>query len=66
MPSHYGNKKGNKKPAKNGGLPKAQQKELLDHSAHHTKAHMNMMRSEMKKGMTFQGAHEKAMKKVGK
>lgn len=62
MPKHYGKAK----TTKNGGLTNSQKKELLDHSAHHTKAHMDMMKKEMMKGMTFQGAHEKTMKKVGK
>jgi len=58
MPKHYGKKK--------GSLTPAQQKELKDHSAHHTKKHMDMMKREMNKGMTFQASHEKAMKSVGK
>ena len=57
MPKHYKSK---------GSLTAGQQKELLDHSAHHSKGHMNVMRSEMKKGMSFQASHEKAMKKAGK
>lgn len=36
------------------------------HSVHHTKKHMDTMRSMMLKGKTFGQAHKEAMKKVGK
>jgi hypothetical protein len=43
------------------------QKELLNkHEKHHTKEHMNFMKSEMKKGASFTASHKKAMSKVGK
>tara|TARA_R100000805_G_C3625209_1_gene133706 strand:+ start:2869 stop:3066 length:198 start_codon:yes stop_codon:yes gene_type:complete len=47
-------------------LTEAQEKRLKKHSAHHSKKHMNMMIKDMKMGMSFKRAHEKAQKKVGK
>ena len=48
------------------GLTKRQEDTMKRHSVHHTKKHMDMMRSLMIKGDTFGQAHKKAMKKVGK
>jgi len=42
------------------------QKTLLSkHATHHTKGHMDEMKTGMKKGSTFKAAHKKAQKKVG-
>ena len=41
-------------------------KVLKKHSKHHTKKHMSVMKKAMKKGKTFNQAHKKAMRKVGK
>ena len=61
MPSHYG--KSNKK---KGNLSAKQIADLKEHSGHHTKKHMEVMKREMKKGVAFSVAHEKAMSSVGK
>lgn len=47
-------------------LTPAQKERLKKHSVHHTKKHMEQMKTDMKKGMSFTEAHKKAMKKVGK
>ena len=47
-------------------LTDAQKKKLQDHSKHHTKKHMAMMRMMMMKGKSFADAHAEAKKKVGK
>ena len=60
MPSHYG---GTTK-KKNGRKTNAQK--LREHSKHHTKKHMDMMKKDMKAGMSFNAAHKKAQKLVGK
>ena len=39
---------------------------LSKHSEHHSKKHMNEMKSDMKKGASFSESHSKALKKVGK
>jgi len=49
-----------------GRMTKRQENTLEKHSVHHTKAHMDLMKEEMKAGKTFTQAHNKAMKKVGK
>jgi hypothetical protein len=48
------------------GLTKRQEDTMKRHSEHHTKKHMDMMRSLMIKGDTFDQAHKKAVRKVGK
>ena len=48
------------------GLTKAQKAKLKLHSVHHTKKHMNEMEKLMKQGLSFNFAHNMAMKKVGK
>jgi hypothetical protein len=53
-----------KKKAK--ALTSRQQETLKRHSVHHSTKHMAMMRSEMRKGVSFTAAHKKAQKKVGK
>ena len=43
------------------------QKDLMKtHSKHHTKKHMDEMKSQTLKGFSFQQAHQIAMKKHGK
>tara|TARA_Y100001972_G_C7508554_1_gene257088 strand:+ start:270 stop:581 length:312 start_codon:yes stop_codon:yes gene_type:complete len=49
-----------------GRMTKRQKDTLERHSVHHTKAHMDLMKKEMRAGKTFGQAHKKAMKKVGK
>lgn len=45
----------------------AQQKnKLQEHSKHHSKRHMSMMRMMMMRGSSFDKAHTEAKKKVGK
>jgi len=39
---------------------------LKKHSVHHTKKHMDLMKSHMNKGKTFTESHKIAQKKVGK
>jgi hypothetical protein len=60
MPSHYGSGK------KTGGKKKTNAQRLKEHSKHHTKKHMDMMKKDMKAGMSFTAAHKKAQKAVGK
>tara|TARA_R100001129_G_C5312905_1_gene245652 strand:- start:569 stop:781 length:213 start_codon:yes stop_codon:yes gene_type:complete len=70
MKSPYGSKKGPAKRAekllKKKNLTKRQEDTMKRHSVHHTKKHMDTMRSMMLKGKTFGQAHKAAMKKVGK
>ena len=47
-------------------LTKRQKDAMRRHSAHHTDAHMKSMTKSMRAGLTFEAAHKKAMKKVGK
>jgi hypothetical protein len=56
----------NMKAMKTGGLTKAQEKKLKKHSKHHSAKHMSAMKKDMKAGKSFNQAHNKAMKKVGK
>ena len=51
---------------KSDGRTKRQEDTMKRHSVHHTKKHMDMMRSLMIKGDTFSQAHKKAKRKVGK
>ena len=39
---------------------------LKEHSKHHSKKHMTMMKKDIKGGMNFTKAHNKAKKMVGK
>ena len=41
-------------------------KKLKKHKAHHSDKHLKSMRMSMLKGSTFEEAHKKAMKSVGK
>jgi len=43
-----------------------QKKQMQKHKVHHTKKHLSMMASEMRKGKTFKQSHNKAQKAVGK
>ena len=52
--------------AKKRTLTQRQKDTLARHKSHHSKKHMDMMKSKMKQGMTFKKAHDIAMKKVGK
>jgi hypothetical protein len=47
-------------------LTPAQKDKLKKHSVHHTKKHMEQMRKDMRKGLSFSKAHQKAMKDVGR
>ena len=47
-------------------LTKAQKIKLVQHTPHHTQAHMQYMRREMLNGKSFSKAHKEAIKKVGK
>tara|TARA_R100000700_G_C3059751_1_gene75028 strand:+ start:60 stop:206 length:147 start_codon:yes stop_codon:yes gene_type:complete len=47
-------------------IDKREKKLLKKHSSHHSKKHMNMMIKDMKAGLSFRKAHNKAMRKVGK
>jgi hypothetical protein len=60
-----GKKKAPAKEAK-GSLSPAMEKKLKDASKNHSVKHMNMMRKDIKGGMSFMKAHNKALKMVGK
>ncbi len=47
-------------------LTPKQMEKLKEHSKHHSPKHMAMMRKDMKMGMSFTKAHNKAQKAVGK
>tara|TARA_R100001460_G_scaffold100458_1_gene144080 strand:- start:877 stop:1059 length:183 start_codon:yes stop_codon:yes gene_type:complete len=47
-------------------LSSRQQKTMKSHARHHTLKHMRSMANAMKKGATFNSAHKKAMRSVGK
>ena len=54
-------------PIKKGAkLTDSQKKKLEEHKKHHSTKHIASMRMSMLKGMSFNEAHNKAMKKVGK
>jgi len=46
-------------------IDKKEKKTLTKHKIHHTSKHMAQMKKDMKKGVTFNKSHIKAMKKVG-
>ena len=48
------------------GLTKIQKKQMSTHKIHHTKAHLRIMATAMRKGKTFKQSHNIAMKKTGK
>ena len=63
MPKHYCHcDKARSAPNRKMGIVKTMKK----HSKHHSKKHMKSMRRDMQKGMSFEEAHNKALKKVGK
>ena len=47
-------------------LKPRQKKTMRAHARHHSLKHMRSMARAMKKGSTFQSAHTKAMRSVGK
>ena len=51
---------------KGSKLTDSQKKKLEEHKKHHSDKHIKSMRMSMLKGMSFNEAHNKAMKKVGK
>ena len=61
-------KKEKKAPVKKSGgdLTDEQIAKLSRHKFAHSAAHISMMRKDMKAGMSFTAAHNKAMKEVGK
>tara|TARA_Y100001938_G_scaffold150509_1_gene241768 strand:+ start:764 stop:958 length:195 start_codon:yes stop_codon:yes gene_type:complete len=64
MPYHTPEKKmarAKPKPTKS-----SDEEKLKEHSKHHTKKHIEMMKKLMKEGKTFTQAHNITMKKVGK
>lgn len=57
------------KPPKGANMKKltpAQEERLKEHANHHSVKHMNMMKKDMRMGMSFTAAHKKAQKAVGK
>ena len=62
MPYHNG-----LEPIKKGAkLSDSDKKKLEEHKKHHSSKHMASMRMNMLKGDSFEEAHKKAQKKVGK
>lgn len=61
-----GGKKVSAKKVVKGKLSESQMKKLKEHSQDHSAKHMAMMRKDMKAGMSFTKAHNKAKKMVGK
>ena len=51
---------------KGSSLTAIDKKKLEKHKAHHSDKHLKSMRMSMLKGSTFEEAHKKAMKSVGK
>ena len=47
-------------------LSKRQKDLMKEHSEHHTKEHLDMMKDLMKKGFCFEQSHEITMKVLGK
>jgi len=47
-------------------LTPIQKIKLKEHANHHSKAHIDLMKREMKKGKSFSEAHKIAQTKVGK
>jgi len=56
--------KGMSKPVKKKTTSMADK--LKEHAKHHSKKHMDMMRKDIKDGMSFTKAHNRAKKMVGK
>ncbi len=55
-----------KKPTKETIKKKTIDEKLKEHSKHHSAKHMTQMKKDIKLGMSFTAAHNKAMKSVGK
>ena len=51
---------------KSSSISAIDKKKLKKHKAHHSDKHLKSMRMSMLKGSTFEEAHKKAMKSVGK
>ena len=51
---------------KGSGISATNKKKLEKHKAQHSDKHLKSMRMSMLKGSTFEQAHKKAMKNVGK
>ena len=51
---------------KGSSISATNKKKLEKHKAHHSDKHLKSMRMSMLKGSTFEQAHKKAMKNVGK
>jgi hypothetical protein len=51
---------------KGSSISATNKKKLEKHKAHHTDKHMKSIRMSMLKGSTFEEAHKKAIKSVGK
>ena len=51
---------------KNTSISATNKKKLEKHKAHHSDKHLKSMRMSMLKGSTFEVAHKKTMKSVGK
>jgi hypothetical protein len=47
-------------------LTEAQMDKLKQHKVHHTKKHMDLMKTLMRQGKSFSASHKEAMSKVGK
>ena len=66
MPSHYGKSNGLQPIKKGAKLSEDDKKKLEKHKKHHSNRHIASMRMNMLKGDSFEEAHKKAQKKVGK
>ena len=51
---------------KGSSISATDKKKLEKHKVHHSDKHLKSMRMSMLKGSTFEEAHKKAMKSVGK
>jgi hypothetical protein len=51
---------------KGSSISPTDKQKLEKHKAHHSDKHLKSMRMSMLKGSTFEEAHKKAMKSVGK
>jgi hypothetical protein len=51
---------------KGSSISATNKKKLEKHKAHHSDKHLKLMRMSMIEGSTFEEAHKKAMKSVGK
>ena len=47
-------------------LTEKQKEKLKEHSVHHTKSHINMMKKLMMEGKSFTESHKITQKKIGK